>query len=383
MNLTYTYRLYPNRIQTESLNRVLDSHRELYNAALEERREAWRRSRVSINYYDQANQLKEIRQLREDLALLNFSLCQQTLRRLSKAFDGFFRRIKSGETPGYPRFQSRSRFNSVAFVFGDGAALLNGRLKIQGVGVIKVKWHREIVVNAEIKQVVIKRKGDQWYAHLQLELPEPTPEPHSGEPVGIDLGLIHFAALSNGETVETPRHFRQAEHTLRIQQRRVSRRQKFSHGWRKAQKQTAKTHERIANRRKDFTHKLSTRLVKEFSLIALEDLNVKGLSRSRLAKSVNDAAWSQFVNQLEYKVQQTGAHLAFVDPRHTSQACSVCGCIINKDLNVRVHSCPNCGLVLDRDVNAARCILKSALGRSADSITWAATPCVLSEAVAL
>ncbi len=386
MLYSYTYRLYPNRLQTEALAHLLELHRELYNAALEERREAWRRSRVSLNYFDQANQLKDIRTLRPDVAALNYSACQQTLRRLQKAYQAFFRRVRSGDTPGYPRFKSRSRFNSVAFVFGDGATRRNGRLNLQGIGAIKVKWHRPLPGNAAIKQVIIKRQGDTWSAVFQIDVPDPEEQPvHSGEAVGVDVGLNHLVALSTGECVEAPRYYRAAERQLRRQQRRVARRQRYSHSWRKAVHQVAQTHNHIANQRRDQAHKLSTRLVQTYNLIAVEDLNILGLSRSRLAKSVHDAGWSQLIALLAYKAANAGSRLVIVDPRLTSQVCSGCGCVVRKDLSVRVHVCPDCGLILDRDVNAARNILQLALnslGRSDGSVTWAVAPSVLPEAAA-
>lgn len=362
MNLTYQYRLYPNRSQIESLNQILDLHRELYNAALEERRAAWKKRRVSINYYDQANQLKEIRGIRDDMAALNFSSCQQTLRQVNKSFDGFFRRIRSGQTPGYPRFKSRKRFNSVVFVFGDGIGLSTQRLRVQGIGKVKVKWHRPITPNAGIKQVVITCKCAKWYVSFQLELPDPTPVEHLGNPVGIDLGLKNLVALSTGETIEPPKLFRKSERKLRVQQRTLSRRKKLSHGWGKAVKQVSKTHAHIANQRKDFNHKLSTYLARTYSFIAVEDLCVKGLARTNLAKSVYDAGWSQLIQFTSYKVVKTGAELGRVDRFFpSSRLCRVCGCI-NEALTLsdRTWVCA-CGTVHDRDPNAAGNILESAL----------------------
>ncbi len=387
MNLTYQYRLYPNKQQIESLNQILDLHRELYNAALEERRTAWKKRRVSINYYDQANQLKEIRAIREDLALLNFSSCQQTLRQVNKSFDGFFRRIKSGQTPGYPRFKSRQRFNSIAFVFGDGATLSTNRLRLQGVGKVKVKWHRAVPTTATIKQVVVTRKGDKWYVSFQLEMPEPTPVEHLGDPVGIDLGLKNLVTLSTGETIELPKFFHKAEKKLRVQQRQVSHRKKFSHGWRKAVKQVAKTHAHIANQRKDFNHKLSTYLARTYSFIAVEDLCVKGLARTNLSKSVYDAGWSQLIQFTSYKVVNTGAELGQVDRFFpSSRLCRVCGCVNEwLTLSDRTWVCV-CGAVHDRDPNAARNILASALSartvRLGDNVVALST-CVAQEAAPL
>lgn len=371
---SYRYRLYPADEQAHALGELLAGMRELWNAALEERREAWKRAHISITYYEQANQLKAIRALRDDFARWNYSAAQQVLRRVDKAFKAFFRRVKAGETPGFPRFKGCSRFCSVEFRFGDGARLSDGRLYVQGIGAVKVKWHRAIPTDARVKAVVVKRESDDhWYATFQLEQPDPEPGEHPGEPVGVDLGVTTLAALSTGEMIEAPRHFRKTARKLRKQQRRAARRKKFSKRWRKAQKQVAKTHRMIANQRRDASHKLSRRLVTEFALIAVEALNVHGLSRSKLSKSIHDAGWSQLRFNLDYKAAEAGSRVVAVDPRHTSQVCSGCGRLVPKSLSVRVHRCPDCGLVLDRDVNAARNILRRALdrlGRSLQASTY-------------
>ena len=381
----YAYRLYPNKAQHQALGEMLDAYRSLYNAALQERRDAYRKCGVSVNYYDQANQLKEIRASGDELSRFSYSTAQQVLRRLSKAFDAFFKRAASGQKAGFPRFKSARRFTSVPFRFGDGATLKEGRLGITGVGRIKVKWHRDIPADAAIKTVTVKRDGDKWYACFALDLPDVEPPVHPGPAVGVDLGLSALVTLSTGEKVEPPRYYRKTQAKLRRQQRRVSRRKKFSRGWRKAQRLVAKTHAHIANQRKDTAHKLSRRLVTEFSLIAVEDLNILGLAKSNLSKSVLDAGWAQLLQFTAYKAEEAGGRVVAVDPRGTSQFCSGCGCRVQKDLSVRVHRCPECGLVLDRDENAAWNILHralNALGLSVRDSTWAVTPCVSLEAAA-
>jgi putative transposase len=193
-----------------------------------------------------------------------------------------------------------------------------------------------------------------------------------------------LVALSNGETVEAPQHFRRAERKLRLQQRRISRCKKFSQRWRKAVGLVAKTHTKIANQRCDFLHKLSRQLVNHFAWIAVEDLNINGLAQSHLAKSVHDAGWATFLMMLDHKAEEAGVQIVRVSPNHTSQACSACGSLVPKDLRVRMHQCPDCGLMLDRDVNAARNILLKSFppGRGGRSQTWSVGSSVLREAVA-
>jgi len=381
MNRSYRYRLYPNRVQEQALDFLLGQGRRLYNAALQERKDVWQKCSISINYYAQANQLKDIRSDDPDgIGKLNFSACQQILRRLDKAFKAFFRRVKAGEKPGYPRFKSKSRFRSLVFRFGDGATFSNSRLRIQNVGKIKVKWHRPIPLDAQIKAVVVKRNGfGHWYAICQLELPDAQPFLNGQPAVGLDLGISSLVALSNGELIESPHWFRQSQGKLRRQQRRVSRRKKFSNRWRKACRQVARTHAKIVNQRDDFLHKLSHGLVNKYGFIAVEDLNINGLAKSNLAKGVHDASWGKLIHVLAYKAAEAGCQIVSINPYNTSQVCSSCGCIVKKDLGVRMHDCPHCGLVLDRDVNAARNILHRALnsvGRTDQALTWPVAACV-------
>lgn len=204
MFLSYSYRLYPNAIQRGKLDRVLWIHRGLYNDALTERRLAWEKKRKSISYVDQSGQLKAIRQFDEDAAWVNFSSVQQTLRRLDKAFQAFFRRVRSGEKPGFPRYKGRHGFDSVCYVYNNGLRLTDERLYIQRVGEVRMFQHRPLPEDAEIKMVVIKRDHcDNWYAVFQVELPDVEPLDTPLTAVGIDMGLMSFVALSNGEEVRT------------------------------------------------------------------------------------------------------------------------------------------------------------------------------------
>jgi putative transposase len=242
-----------------------------------------------------------------------------------------------------------------------------------------VKWHRDIPTDAAIKTVTVKRDGNKWYACFALDLPDTEPPVHPGPAVGIDLGLSALVTLSTGEKVEPPRYYRKAQAKLRRQQRRVSRRKKFSRGWRKAQRLVAKTHAHIANQRKDTAHKLSRQLADTYSLIAVEDLNILGLAKSNLSKSVLDAGWAQLLQFTTYKAESAGSRVVAVDPRGTSQFCSRCGCRVQKNLSVRVHRCSECGLVLDRDENAALNILYRALnavGPTAGTLTQVVAPSV-------
>lgn len=358
MLLSYKFRLYPNSKQRQALDRILEIHRQLYNAALQERRMAWQKCKVSIYYNDQANQLKELRKFDEDAAWLNYSSIQQTLRRLDKAFRAFFRRVKAGEEPGYPRFKGKRWYKSVCYVYGDGIRLKEGRLYVQNVGLVRLFQHRAIPDDAKIKMAVLKRDNlGNWYIIFQLELPDPEPETSIGPAVGIDMGLLSFATLSTGQHIDNPRWFRASEEKLAVMQCRRSRCKRGGRKYRELTRQIRRLHEHIANQRHDFHHKVSTELVRRFGFIAVEDLNVNGLCRSHVSKSMADAGWGYFLAMLSYKAENAGKTVLKVSPNYTSQACSGCGCIVQKSLSDRLHICPHCGLVLDRDQNAALNVL--------------------------
>ena len=354
---TFKYRVYPIRKQAAFLENQLWEACDLYNCAIQERREAWKTCRKSINYYDQANQLKAMRA--EGLVkLANFSCCQDVLRRVDKAYRAFFRRVKSGGKVGFPRFKPFQRFDSITFPsYGDGCKLVdNGKLHIQGAGLLKIKLHRP--VKGCIKTVTLKRQSGKWYVCFAVEC-DPCPIPDSSESVGIDVGLTTFAVLSDGTEIENPRYYRKSQAKLRRSQRKVARRRKGSNRRRKAVQELQIVHTHISNQRADFLHKESRKIVNKFGLIAVEDLNVKGLSGGMLAKSVHDAGWGMFYQFLSYKAASAGREMVAVNPSGTSQTCT-CGATVPKRLNNRWHSCPKCGLSGSRDLVSSQAILQRA-----------------------
>ena len=374
---TYKYRLYPNRVQKELLDKLLEIHRSVYNDALTERRIAWKRCRVSVSYYAQANQLTASRAIDDDLAFANYSSLQHTMRRLAKSFASFFRRVKAGQTPGYPRYKGRKRFDSFEYTYGDGCKLRLGqrvRFYIQNVGELRIKYHRP--VPDTIKHVIIKRSLGKWYACLQWKAPDTIAPVHDGPAVGIDMGLHHLLALSDDTFVENPRWLRGSLLHLRVAQRRLARRKRGSHRRRKAAFQVARRHERVSNQRRDIWHKVTTELVQTYSLIAIEDLPLAFMTHNRsLALSTHDAGLGMFKAMLAYKAEEAGTLLILVNPRNTSQMCSSCGSIVRKGLSVREHVCPTCGLIIDRDTNAACNILELArTGPSGHKVSGYAMP---------
>lgn len=374
MRKSYKYRLYPSKKQVDDLQLQLDEGCRLYNAALQERRDAYRLNRISLNYYTQANQLKDIR-ANGDLALANFSCCQDILRRVDKTFKAFFRRVKAGQKAGFPRFRSIRRFDTITFPsYGNGIRLTD-KLRIQGVGLVKIKLHREII--GKIKTVTIKREGSKWFACFSVETAAEE-LPKTGQSVGIDVGIESFATLSDGTQIDNWKYYQSSQKKLRVAQRRVARRRKGSNRRRKAVAALRSIHQKIFNRRNDFQHKLSTDLIRQYDLIAVEKLNILGMSKGILSKQIHDASWSSFFQKLKYKAECAGKTLIEVDPRGTSQRCT-CGETVKKDLSVRWHHCLKCGLSNHRDIVSAQNILS--LGLSDNGLKYQVADCLPLEAV--
>ena len=370
-NRTFKYRLYPNRKQREILAAHLDMCRELYNAALQERIESYKTTRKGVTWLQQQAQLPAIKEIRPEFKGVHAHTLQAVLIRLNRSFQNFFRRVKRGETPGFPRFKGRNRFNSL--VFTPTAFKVQGdHVAISKVGNIKIKMHRPLP--EATGTLFLKQICGAWYACFSCEI-APQPYPKSTEEIGIDVGLESFAVLSDGTTIENPRWYQRAQAALRIAQRRVARRKKGSKRRCKAVMILKKIHEHVSNQRKDFQHKLSQQLVQKYGVIAVEDLNVKGLAGGMLAKSVHDAGWSGFISMLAYKAESAGRKLFAVDPRGTSQTC-VCGAKVPKRLSDREHVCTACGLIAARDHVSAQVILQRARTVPSSANVGEVMPCV-------
>lgn len=361
MLLSYKFRCYPTKMQADALTGMLGAFCDLYNACLQQRIEAYRRQGKSLRYTDQACELKAVRAIDERLAGYSYSAEQQVLRRLDKAYSAFFSRLKRGGKAGFPRFRAKNRFNSAEMRVGDGLTIRKSkRVGIVGIpGEIKVKWHRNIPAGAKIGAAVVSRKAGKWFVCFQIELPNAEPIERPVAPVGIDMGLTSLVALSTGETVPTPQYTKNAAKALRRAQRSVARKRRGSERQRKAKLHVARLSARVANQRRDFSHKLAFMLAVNFSHIAFENLNIKGLAAGVLAKAVHNAAWNQLVQFVTYKAANAGGVVTLVDPRWTSQTCPECGAIKRKTLTERTHLC-DCGCVLDRDVAAAKIVLMRA-----------------------
>ncbi|WKX74386.1 RNA-guided endonuclease TnpB family protein [Streptomyces sp. XD-27] len=367
MQLRYGFRMYPNGPQRAELARAFGCARVVYNDALRAR-EAAREQRLPFpKTGDLSKQLitdaKNTPQ-RAWLGEVSAVVLQQSLRDLDTAYRNFFDGLK-GKRPrmGAPRYKSRKDTRQAVRFTANARWKITpgGKLSLPKIGDVRVKWSRTLP-STPSTVTVIKDSAGRYFASFVVETGPEEVLPQAAHEVGIDLGLGHFAVLSDGTKINSPRCLRRAEKQLKKAQRALSRKEKGSKNRDKARHRVARGHARVADARREFHHQLSTKLIRENQAVAVEDLAVKGLARTRLAKSVHDAGWSAFVAMLEYKAARYGrtfVRIGRFEP--TSQVCSVCGVQDGpKPLHVRVWTCGACGAVLDRDINAAVNVAKAA-----------------------
>lgn len=339
------------------MEQTLHECRWLYNQFLEQRKTAWEERQESVGLYDQHAQLPGIKKKRPSLTVAHSQVLQNVGVRLDLAFKAFFRRVKAGETPGYPRFRGRDRYDSFTYPqYGNGCKLDGNKLYLSKVGNVRIILHRP--TEGVAKTCTVRRTSTgKWFVTITCEV-EQGPLPESTEQVGIDVGLHAFATLSTDDVIDNPRFFRKEEAALAKAQRRLAKEAKGTPERAKRRKVVARVHERIANRRNDFAHQNSRRIVNRFGFISVEDINVNRMIHNHcLAKSIADAAWSGFLQYTTYKAEWAGRRIVAVNPAYTSQQCSGCGHRQPMPLSERTYHCPCCGLVIDRDLNASLNIL--------------------------
>lgn len=362
MRKTYKYRIYLTNGQKRLLNQQLEECRWVWNETLAARRDAFEQG-VTLSWYDTKAFLPDWKGIRPSLKLVHSQVLQNVTQRVDLAFQAFFRRVKAGEDPGYPRFRQFGRYDSITYPqYGHGVRILDNDLILSKIGRVKVVWHRP--VEGEVKTVSLKRsRTNKWYVTFSVEI-EPKRLPPTEHVVGVDVGLSTFLTTSDGVRVENPRFFRRDEADLkRVQKLKDA--AKNAQVWdenRQRKKALSRIHERIRFRREDFAHKRSRELVNIYQIIAFEALEPQQMGRTRgMRKSITDVAWAQLIEYTSNKAEEAGRTVVLVNPRDTSKMCSGCGELVEKGLSVRVHTCPSCDLVLDRDQNAAINILRLGL----------------------
>lgn len=386
MLLTYQYKLNPSDEQATKMEDWGELLRRHWNYALGQRLDALNRSRAQIDrcsiicepigeitgrvdYYTQAAGLRQTKELFPEYKNIYADCQQQNLMRLDKAWKKWLIPEKNGKRGGRPRFKKRGDICSFTFPRVNspkaGAHLMGNMLKLSKVGDIAVILHRPIPEGFVLKQATILKKADGWYVSFSLEdgtVPESLPVDDVKSMVGIDVGLEKFLTTSDGQSVEIPQFYRKGQRTLARQQRKLSRKQKGSKNYDKQARRVAQLHLHVTRQRKEFNYQVAHWLCSVYDFIGFENLNIKGLARTRLAKSILDAAWGSFLSILQAVAVKRGKRTQGTDPRGTSIDCSGCGERVIKTLANRVHDCPHCGLVIDRDWNSGINILNRVLG---------------------
>ncbi|NPT42340.1 IS200/IS605 family element transposase accessory protein TnpB [Paraburkholderia sp. 1N] len=361
----YRFRFYPTPGQEAILARTFGCARFAYNHMLRLRTDAWYQRQERVGYHETSAALTALKKTPDHAWLNEVSSVpvQQALRHLQTAFANFFaKRAK------YPNFRRKdgpqsAEYTTSAFKW-DGASLKLAKMDAP----LAIRWSRTIPKGAQVTTVTVSKDASGRYHVSMLCDDAVSAKPEVSGKVGIDLGLTHFAILSTGEKIAAPNTFRKNEAKLAKLQRRLAKKQKGSANRMKAKLKVARMHARTADSRRDFLHKLSSRLINENQVIAIESLAVSNMQKNRcLAKSISDASWSEFTRQLEYKAQWYGRTLVGIDKWYpSSKRCSDCGhTVVKMPLNIRAWTCPECGSIHDRDVNAARNVLAAGLAASA------------------
>lgn len=350
MRKAFKYKLNPTKAQTQVLDSWLNLCRNLYNCALEQRIFAYQRRAVSVSVYEQLKSLPELKEVLPQYADIHAHVLQDVLQRLDRTYKAFFTRVKRGAVAGFPRFKGKDRCDS--FCYKEYKAIVSPDAKhvyLPKIGNIRLRLSRPVEGN--VKTATVKREADGWYVIFSCEVQASLKTP-TGQNVGLDVGLQHFFVTSDGYHAPNKQYFNKAQKALAKAQRRLARRKRGSKNREDAKVQVAKRHQKVARQRRDYQHFQAQKLVKKYDALAVEDLNVKGLARSILAKSVHDVAWGQFISILSSKAEEAGRQVIKVSPNYTSQMCPSCGTVKKKSLAERTHRCP-CGCVMPRDLASA------------------------------
>jgi putative transposase len=384
MITAYKYKLRPNKAQSHQFDEWLELLRRQYNYRLGERFDWYESTRCPINscslvscsiapiveqpdYYWQKRDLLNTKELFPEYGDIHSQVLQNCIERVKKAFDRYIKADKSGKRSGKPRFKGRGRYRSFTYTQMKQDCIKVNRITLPKIGDVKIILHRPIPDGFKIKTAQIVKAADGYYVTLSLQdesVPTISPDIDPDKAVGIDMGLKDFLITSESETVTIPQFARKAEKRKKQLNQTVSRKKKGSHRRRKAVKKLAKHHQKVARQRKDFHCKSAKQLLDKYDVISFEDLNIKGLARTRMAKSILDAGWSEFLDILVCKAESAGKLAVSVNPNGTTQNCSNCSTHVPKTIANRWHRCHVCGLELDRDVNAAINIKNIAVGRT-------------------
>lgn len=359
----------------------LEMLRAQYNWMLADRFDWWQFNRCTVNacslvqgaarlrdppsYYSQKKTLPGLKQQRPWYKEIHSQVLQEVAKQVNQAFERYIKGDKTGKRSGKPRFKGKHRYRTFTYPQIKSNCIDNGRITLPKIGTIKLIQHRPIPDGFTIKTAKVTHKADGWYVGLLLEckeIPETLPDIDTSKAVGIDLGLKDFIATSDGDYIPIPQYFRKSEKRLAKLQRQLARKQRFSNRWRKQVTRIAKLHQTVARQRRDFFSKVWDWLYSHYDVVVHEKLTIKGLARTRLAKSIVDAAWGTFLEMGAWKAAKAAKQTIPVNPNRTTINCSACGASVPKTLGDRMHQCDSCGLFLNRDHNAAINIKQRGVG---------------------
>jgi len=381
MKTSYQYKIKPTKEQAEKIDKTLEMLRCQYNYLLAQRFDWYEMNRCPIdrcplichipylkeqpNYYNQKASLVQLKIDRPWYKDIHSQVLQEVPKKVELAFDRWLKGDVNGKKSGRPRFKGKGQYKTFTYTQFKRHHFVNNKITLSKIGVLKVIVHRLIPDGFEIKTVSVTKKADGYYVILSLDdqsVPTIKPDFNSDNIVGIDVGLIDFYVASDGSRISAPKHLRSSERRLKSAQRKVSRRKNGSNRRKKAIQKLGKQHKKVADTRRDFHFKTAKLLLDKYDVIAVEKLNIKALTKTRLAKSINDAGWGQFITILSNKAVRVsvrlwrinaGLKVIAVNPNGTSQECSSCGHKVKKPLSQRIHNCPVCHASLCRDLNAA------------------------------
>ena len=373
MKTSYQFRLKPNKKQRDIIDNTLDMLRCQYNYQLAQRFNWYEQNRCSIDRCplvchlpelkdrpskeSQEKSLVQLKKQRPWYKNIHSQVLQEVPKRVEKAFDRYLKGDCNGKKSGRPRFKGIGQYKTFTYKQFKQHHFAKNKITLSKIGDVKVIVHRPIPDGFIIKTVSVTKKANGYYVTLSLdnkEVPTIKPDFNADNIVGIDVGLIDFYVASDNTRIAAPKHLRKAERKLKSAQRKVSRRKKGSNRCKKAIKQLSKKHQKVADTRKDFHFKTAKQLLSKYDVVAVEKLNIKGLAKTRLAKSIHDAGWGQFLSILKNKAENAGLLVIEVKPHGTSQICSNCGHVVKKPLSQRMHNCPVCHTNICRDWNAAQ-----------------------------
>jgi putative transposase len=382
MRLAYQYRLRPTASQVQDLNHWLDMLRSQYNWLLAERFDWWELNRCPMNacplvssitppkeqpdYYSQKRSLVTLKQERSWYKEIYSQVLQDMVKRVGLAFDRYLKGDSKGKRSGKPRFKGKGRYHSFTYTKAESDWIVGNKVNLPKLGTFKLIQHRPLPEGFEVKTATVSKKADDWYITFSLldeSVPVINQDINIEKSAGIDLGLKDFLVTGDGLHIPIPQYYRKAQKRLAKEQRKLAhKKNKASKRRSKQVRKIARLHAKIARQRKEFHHKTAVLLLRKYEVIAHENLNIKGLARTRLAKSVHDAGWGQFLSILANKAERAGCLTIGVNPFGTTQMCSDCDTDVPKTLSDRWHSCPHCRLELDRDENSGRNMWKRAEG---------------------